>query len=75
MEQIETQGITISSKCETKSAKKNHDKKPITEILDYDATLKILEKGGFIKKNSAGKFLITKKGKQKLLKGFKIAHK
>jgi hypothetical protein len=77
LEQIETHGIIISSQCKIESTekKKTPHKKNTTEILDYATTLEILEKDGLIKKNSAGKFCITKKGNQRLLKSFKIGRK
>lgn len=78
MEQVESEGIIISSCCKIESAlkeKKAYDKKSATDILEFGAVLDVMEKGGLIGKTQDGKYYITKKGKQKQLKGFKIGLK
>jgi hypothetical protein len=78
LEQVESEGIIIGSCCKienTLKEKKAYDKKSATDILEFGAVLDIMEKGGLIAKTQDGKYYITKKGKQKQLKGFKIAIK
>jgi hypothetical protein len=78
MEQVESEGIIISSCCKietTLKEKKDYDKKSATDILEFGAVLDVMERGGLIGKTQDGKYYITKKGKQKQLKGFKIGVK
>ena len=78
MEQVESEGIIISSCCKIETTLKEkiaYDKKSATDILEFEAVLEVMEKGGLIGKTQDGKYYITKKGKQKQLKGFKIGLK
>lgn len=78
LEQVESEGIIISSCCKienTQKEKKACDKKSATDIIEFGAALDVMERDGLIGKTQDGKYFITKKGKQKQLKGFKIAIK
>jgi hypothetical protein len=57
----ETVGITIR-------ADVNLDK----EKLDFQSTLQIMQKGGYIGRTSKGKIYLTKKGKSQQVRGFSI---
>jgi hypothetical protein len=76
-EENEFQGILVNSdfKVETKQAKKKAAVETGIEPIELDAVLDILQKSGIIAKTDNGKYCITKKARQKQLKGFKIAHK
>jgi hypothetical protein len=75
-EENEFQGILVNSdfKVETKQTKKKATIEGI-EAVELDEVLNILTKSGIIAKTENGKYCITKKARQKQLKGFKIAHK
>jgi hypothetical protein len=76
LEQVESEGIIISSCCEnTLKEKKACDKKSLTDSIEFGAALDVMERDGLIGKTQDGKYFITKKGKQKQLKVFKIAIK
>jgi hypothetical protein len=78
LEQVESEGIIISSCSKIESTlkeKKAYDKKSATDIIEFGAVLDVMERGGLIAKTQDGKYYITKKGKQKQLKGFKIGLK
>jgi hypothetical protein len=78
LEQVESEGIIISSCCKIEIAlkeKKAYDKKSATYILEFGVVLDVMERGGLIGKTQDGKYFITKKGRQKQLKGFKIGLK
>jgi hypothetical protein len=78
LEQVESEGIIISSCCKietTLKEKKPYGKKSATDILEFGAVLDVMEQGSLIGKNQDGKYFITKQGKQKQLKGLKIGIK
>lgn len=77
-EEIEPQGILVNSEFKVITSldkKKAYDKESATELLDVAELLSILERSGMIGKTAKGKYYITKKGRQKQYKGFKIARK
>ena len=76
-EENEFQGILVNSefKVETKQTKKKATIETGIEGVELDTVLDILQKSGIIAKTENGKYCITKKARQKQLKGFKIAHK
>lgn len=76
-EENEFQGILVNSdfKVATKQTKKKATTETGIEAVELDEVLDILQKSGIIAKTENGKYCITKKARQKQLKGFKIAHK
>jgi hypothetical protein len=77
-EDVEAQGILVNSEFKvvtTLDEKKAYSQKSATQVLELEALLDILQKSGVIKKTQDGKYYITKKGRQKQYKGFKIARK
>jgi hypothetical protein len=54
-------GITIKANADLEKAK-----------LDFQSTLRIMEKGGLIGKTPQGKIYLTKKGKKPTVQGFPI---
>jgi predicted transcriptional regulator len=76
-EENEFQGILVNSdfKVEIKQTKKKATVETGIEAVELDEVLDILQKSGIIVKTENGKYCITKKARQKQLKGFKIAHK
>lgn len=77
-EEIEPQGILVNSEFKvitTLEKKKAYNEKSAAELMDVATLLDILEKSGIIGKTAGGKYFITKKGRQKQFKGFKIARK
>lgn len=77
-EDVEAQGILVNSEFKVVTSldqKKAYNDKSATEVMELDALLDILQKSGVIGKTQDGKYYITKKGRQKQYKGFKIARK
>lgn len=77
-EEIEPQGILVNSEFKVITSldkKQAYSEKTATELLDLSQLIDILQKSGIIKKTADGKYFITKKGRQKQYKGFKIARK
>lgn len=77
-EENEFQGILVNSdfKAITKQEKKKAAPETVgVEGLELDLVLDILLKSGIIVKTKNGKYRVTKKTRQKQLKGFKIARK
>jgi hypothetical protein len=78
-EENEFQGILVNS--DFKVVTKQEKKKAVAietvgvEGLELDLVLDILLRSGVIVKTKNGKYRVTKKTRQKQLKGFKIAHK
>jgi hypothetical protein len=77
-EEIEAQGLLVNSEFKVVTnldKKKAYNEKSATEMLELDALLDILLRSGLIGKTQDSKYFITKKGRQKQLKGFKIGYK
>jgi|WetSurMetagenome_2_1015567.scaffolds.fasta_scaffold1404564_1 hypothetical protein len=77
-EENEFQGILVNSdfKAVTKQEKKKADAETVgVEGLELGLVIDILLKSGIITKTKNGKYRVTKKARQKQLKGFKIARK
>jgi hypothetical protein len=78
-EENEFQGILVNS--DFKAVTKQEKKKAVAtetvgvEGLELDLVLDILLRSGVIVKTKNGKYRVTKKTRQKQLKGFKIARK
>jgi predicted transcriptional regulator len=78
-EENEFQGILVNSdfKAITKQEKKKTTAMETVGVegLELDLVIDILLKSGVITKTKNGKYRVTKKARQKQLKGFKIARK
>ena len=77
-EEIEPQGIIVNSEFKASCSineKNACNRQTAAESLKLQETLDIMLRSGAIGKTSGGKYYVTKKGRQKQLKGFKIARK
>ena len=75
---VEAQGILVNSEFKVVTSldeKKAYSQKSAIEVNELEALMIILQKSGVLKKTQKGKYYVTKKGRQKQYKGFKIARK
>jgi hypothetical protein len=72
---VEAEGIIINARVKIESTLKKDkafDKESATDILEYNAVLDIMQKGGLVEKTADGRYYMTKKGQDKQIRGFSL---